>query len=97
MAIAEGHTTAFADKKPRNPEAVGVALKKLSYKEKREFESLGQEISSLENEKTLINQRLSDPGTGFEALEQLSRRIEEIGFLLDKKELRWLELSESDR
>ncbi len=97
LAIAEGHTTAFADNNIRDNFPVSETRKKLSYKEKREFESLGQEISNLENEKTLLNQTLADPDSGFEVLGKVSRRIEEIGVLLDKKELRWLELSESDR
>jgi ATP-binding cassette subfamily F protein uup len=82
-------------KELREPVESGEVKKRLSYKEKREFESLEKEISDLENERTLLNQKLSDAGSGFEKLDQWSRRIEEIASLLDKKEFRWLELSES--
>ena len=71
--------------------------KKLSYKEKREFEGLEQEISKLESERTELNHKIYDADIGFEQIGQLSKRIEEITVLLDKKELRWLELSEVER
>jgi ATP-binding cassette subfamily F protein uup len=37
---------------------------------------------------------LNSGDTPFEELQQLSHRIAEVTGLLDKKELRWLELSE---
>ncbi len=69
--------------------------KKLSYKEKREFELLGKEIESLTKEKNTITEQLNSGSTAFEQLQQLSNRIGEVTKLLDEKELRWLELSES--
>lgn len=71
-----------------------TATKKLSFKEKREFETLGKEISALENEKSLVNEKLNSGNIPFEELQQLSRRIGEITSELDAKEMRWLELSE---
>ncbi|HPG10627.1 MAG TPA: ABC-F family ATP-binding cassette domain-containing protein [Chitinophagaceae bacterium] len=68
--------------------------KQLSYKEKREFESLEKEIADLENEKKAVMGKLNDSSLPFQDLEQLSLRISEITELLDEKELRWLELSE---
>jgi ATP-binding cassette subfamily F protein uup len=70
---------------------------KLSYKERRELESLQTEISRLENEKKLADQKLHDAGTPFDELQRLSLRIGEIGRQLDQKEMRWLELSEMDK
>lgn len=67
---------------------------KPSYKDKREFELLEQEIPALEAEKKSIEQQLSSGQLSFESLQQLSHRIGEITSLLEKKELRWLELSE---
>ncbi len=69
--------------------------KKLSYKEKREFELLGKEIESLTKEKNTITEQLNSGSTAFEQLQQLSNRIGEVTKLLDEKELRWLELSEA--
>lgn len=67
--------------------------RKLSFKEKREFELLEKEISALTREKETITLKLSSP-IPFDELQQLSNRIGEITQLLDEKELRWLELSE---
>jgi ATP-binding cassette subfamily F protein uup len=66
----------------------------LSYKEKREFETLEKEIAELTKEKDLVTQRLNSGDASFEELQQLSNRIGEVSKLLDEKELRWLELSE---
>lgn len=68
--------------------------RQLSYKEKREFESLEKEISDLTKEKATITEKLNNGSTPFEELQQLSTRIGEVTQLLDEKELRWLELSE---
>lgn len=68
--------------------------RKMSYKEKREFEQLQQDIASLEKEKQTITVQLNSGSLPFDQLQQLSVRISEITGLLDEKELRWLELSE---
>jgi len=68
--------------------------RKLSYKEKREFEQLQQDIANLEKEKQTITEQLNSGSLPFDQLQQLSVRISEISTLLDEKELRWLELSE---
>ncbi|MGZ5191503.1 MAG: ABC transporter ATP-binding protein, partial [Flavisolibacter sp.] len=69
--------------------------KKLSYKEQREFETLEKEIASLEIEKKALAERILSSGHSFEELQRLSERIGEISSLIDEKELRWLELSET--
>ena len=68
--------------------------RKLSYKERREFESLQSEIQALETEKRMVNERLNSGAIPYEELQQLSVRIGEINALMDEKEMRWLELSE---
>ncbi|MBO9202750.1 MULTISPECIES: ABC-F family ATP-binding cassette domain-containing protein [Niastella] len=70
--------------------------KKMSYKEKREFEQLQQDIANLEKEKQTITEQMNSGSLPFDQLQQLSVRISEITNLLDEKELRWLELSEFD-
>jgi len=79
----------------------GVTLKaessekqKLSFKEKTEFEKLEKEIAELEKEKNLLEVKLNNGSMDFEKLQETSERISEIIVLLDKKEMRWLELSE---
>ena len=71
-----------------------TSTRKLTYKEKREFELLQKEITDLEKEKILVNEKLNSGSVPFEELQKLSLRIGEITALLDEKELRWLELSE---
>jgi ABC transport system ATP-binding/permease protein len=68
--------------------------KKLTFKEKREFELLEKEIADLNKEKENITATLSSGTAPFEQLQSMSNRIGEITALLDDKELRWLELSE---
>jgi len=71
-----------------------VSKAQLSYKEKREFETLEKEIAELTKEKKLVDLRLNSGGEPFDELQKLSNRIGEIVELLDKKEMRWLELSD---
>ena len=68
--------------------------KKLSFKEKREFDLLKDEITALETEKKTITEQLNSGNVPFTELQQLSERIGVISNLLDEKEMRWLELSE---
>jgi len=66
----------------------------LSFKEKREFEQLTEEIEKLEAEKKLIEEELSGGNLSKDDLILKSGRHGELVKLLDDKELRWLELSE---
>ena len=92
---------ALADNKPKSSKTVELVTapvtiqkKQLSYKEKREFESLEKEIAVLTKEKVMVTEKLNSGSTPFDELQQLSHRIGEVSRLLDEKELRWLELSE---
>jgi ABC transport system ATP-binding/permease protein len=81
--------------KTANPEpATGNQKRRLSYKEKREFDILEKEIAELSREKETISQKFAEGNLPYEELQNLSQRIGEIGSLLDEKEMRWLELSE---
>ena len=72
----------------------GLAKRKPSFKEKREFEQIEKDIVALTSEKEMITGKLNDGNTPFEELQKLSMRIGAITQLLDEKEIRWLELSE---
>ncbi|MGZ5255711.1 MAG: ABC transporter C-terminal domain-containing protein, partial [Flavitalea sp.] len=76
------------------PVTQNIVRKKVSYKEKRAFETLKEEISNLEKEKVQVQAKLNSGNAGFEELQQLANRIGEITALLDEKEMKWLELSE---
>jgi ATP-binding cassette subfamily F protein uup len=82
-------TTSITEKEPDNP-----AKKKLSYKEKKEFEQLTAEIENLEKEKSMIESLLNSGKLKPEELIRKSNRIGEIISLIDLKTNRWLELSE---
>jgi ABC transport system ATP-binding/permease protein len=84
--------TAVASVQPANTETKDK--KRLTYKEKLEFELLEKEIAGLTGEKKSITTKLSEGNLPFEELQQLSQRIGEVTRLLDEKEMRWLELSE---
>ena len=66
----------------------------MSFKEKREFETLSNDIASFEKEKESITEKMSTGNLGFEELQKLSARLIEISQILEVKELKWLELSE---
>ncbi len=66
--------------------------KKLSYNEKREFETLEKEIAALEAEKKQLEESLGN--LPFENIQKASIRIGEIATLLSDKEMKWLEFSE---
>lgn len=68
--------------------------KKISYKDKREFEELDALIPQLESEKAQLENDLSSPDLSPEALLAKSNRISELIDEIEEKTLRWLELSE---
>lgn len=84
------------DDKPKTEQKRKVKEKarKLSYKEKRELESLEPEIEKLETEKKELLEKLNSGETDFEKLNEWSRKIELLNAEIDEKTLRWLELSE---
>jgi ATP-binding cassette subfamily F protein uup len=68
--------------------------RKMTYKEKREFEQLEKDISELEEEKSVLEEQMNSGGLGADDLVEKSKRYSEIKEMLDEKEFRWLELSE---
>ncbi|EJX05683.1 ABC transporter ATP-binding protein [gut metagenome] len=68
--------------------------KKLSFKEKREFEQLEQEIVALEEEKKQIEEALCSGLLSVEELTEKSKRLPVLEEQIDEKTFRWLELSE---
>ena len=66
----------------------------MTFKEKREFEQLGQEIEQLENECQAIEEALCSGLLSVEDLTEKSKRLPLLKAQLDEKSMRWLELSE---
>lgn len=67
--------------------------RRMSFKEKKEFETLTEEIDRLTEEKQSLD-ALFNSGEMIENIAELSTRYNELSALLDEKEMRWLELSE---
>lgn len=74
---------------PKNDEK-----KKLSFKEKREFEELDALIPQLEEEKANLENELSSGTLSTDELLQKSNRISQLIEEIEEKTMRWLELSE---
>ena len=68
--------------------------RKMSFKEKREFEQLEKEIAELEAEKTQIEELLCSGTLSVDELTEKSKRLPEVNDMIDEKTMRWLELSE---
>lgn len=66
---------------------------RLTFKERKEMETLEAEMEQLGLEKDQLEQEFNS-GQAVDDIAAKSRRYEEIKNLLDEKELRWLELSE---
>ena len=68
--------------------------RKMSYKEKREYEQLTQEIDKLTEEQKKLEEALCSGTLSVEELTEKSKHLPEIKDELDEKEMRWLELAE---
>ncbi len=68
--------------------------KRLSYKEQRELEQLNIDIEALNKEKAELDALFSS-GETLDDVAAKAARYQEVKDLLDEKEMRWLELSES--
>jgi ATP-binding cassette subfamily F protein uup len=75
----------------RNPKD---SKKKMSYKEKTEFERLEKEIVALEEEQHQIEEALCSGTLSIDELTEKSKRLPLLKDELDEKSMRWLELSE---
>ena len=68
--------------------------RKMTYKEKMEFEQLSKDIEKLEAEQKQIEDALCSGTLTVEQITELSCRLPEVKDALDEKGMRWLELSE---
>ncbi len=70
--------------------------RRMSYKEKREFEQLTADIEKLEKEQKQLEDALCSGTLSVEELTEKSKRLPKLKEELDDKSMRWLELSELD-
>lgn len=88
-AVAQERKAACAEAKPRR----SSRPERLTFKEKKEFEALEEELKSLNDELSAL-ESLFQSGSPIEDIAEKSARYEQLKSIIDEKEMRWLELSE---
>ena len=81
-------------KREANVSPAAPVVRKMTFKEKKEFEALEVEIAQLTQERAELEEAINSAGL---QQAELMKRIERLGVvvnLIDEKEMRWLELSE---
>ena len=68
--------------------------RKMTFKEKREYEQLSDKIAQLEDEKQQLEEELCSGNLSVDELTEKSKRLPILKEELDELELRWLELAE---
>ena len=91
---AASRTSRNAAPEKRNARSDNEPKKKLTFKERKEFEALETEIAALEAEKAELEAAMSSGTLSPDDLLAKSRRIAQVIEEIDEKTMRWLELSE---
>lgn len=68
--------------------------RKMTFKEKREYEQISEKINQLETEQKQLEEELCSGNLSVEELTEKSKRLPILKDEIDELELRWLELSE---
>ena len=96
LAMEEA-ATVKDNKEPRGKTAKSYRhddRRRMTYKERLEFEKLEKEIAQLEEEQHLIEDALCSGTLSVDELTEKSKRVPVLQSELDEKSMRWLELSE---
>lgn len=91
-----------AERSPKTPTAKSPSQaiasnkpQKLSFKEKREYETLEAQIPQMESDKAKLEQQLYEkPPADFTELQRLTQQLAELNQAIDAATERWLELAE---
>jgi len=70
---------------------------KLSFNDKFEYDNLEKELAELEKEKKKLEETIQNPNIAMEEMMNQSERLGEVINIIDKKEMRWLELDEKQQ
>ena len=73
---------------------VAEQKRKLTYNEKKEYDTIESVIDALEQEKTTIGVQFNNPDLNPEKMKELGKRIKEIDDEIAQKTDRWMELAE---
>ncbi|HEY9698687.1 MAG TPA: ABC-F family ATP-binding cassette domain-containing protein [Trichocoleus sp.] len=88
-------STSKAKPQTESPDSDNAKPRKLSFKEKREYETLEAQIPEMEAEKENLEKQLyNEPPTDFTEMQQLTNRLAELTQTIDVSTERWLELAE---
>ena len=82
---------------PSSSNSSTSSKRKMTYKEKREFEQLEHDIAALEAEQRSLEDALCSGALSIEELTEKSKRLPLLKDELDEKSMRWLELSEIEK
>ena len=82
---------------PSSSNSSTSSKRKMTYKEKREFEQLEHDIAALEAEQRSLEDALCSGTLSIEELTEKSKRLPLLKDELDEKSMRWLELSEIEK
>ena len=82
---------------PSSSNSTTSSKRKMTYKEKREFEQLEHDIAALEAEQRALEDALCSGALSIEELTEKSKRLPLLKDELDEKSMRWLELSEIEK
>ena len=91
---SQAESKAAPVEKKEKPAYRNETKRKLTYKEKTEFEQLGKDIAALETEQAEIEAQLSSGTLSVAEITEKSKRLPMLKDELDEKSMRWLELSE---
>ena len=91
---SQAESKAAPVEKKEKPAYRNETKRKLTYKEKTEFEQLGKDIAALETEQAEIEAQLSSGTLSVAEITEKSKRLPVLKDELDEKSMRWLELSE---
>ena len=97
-AAREKETPIFAEKavkvKREEPQKEKAPIKKMSYKDQREYDTIGDEIAALEEKIAKTDADMAACATDFTHLQELSAEKEALEAKLEERMERWMELSE---
>ena len=91
---SQAESKAAPVEKKEKPAYRNETKRKLTYKEKTEFEQLEKDIAALETEQAEIEAQLSSGTLSVAEITEKSKRLPMLKDELDEKSMRWLELSE---
>ena len=93
--IQEKHTSPSVEKKSKNQQKNTSSKSRLNFKEQKEFKKIEQDIKRIENQKKEVQNRFIKKNLSPKEIEECSIKLGNLDQELEKKTIRWFELSEN--